>query len=367
MDTFTSMTITGTGGPKGTLSADDIGGDKALFMTMLGLVYLARTEAPAGFAATVEAAVGFKCVVADAQPDKLTLKNGETGNFTVTVRGLDDHQPLPSTATSRVYSGKLTLTPVAKDLLGPPSGTVFHATSGGGQSVAEVVLYSRRGRAPTLKIPISEPTYPARFDGMWTTVFTQASSLGWTETVHGTASYVRDPASPHQADGELFVVYKVQSASVDWKVEGSGNPSGQCLNTFSGFGTDQATFDPPVTAQLTLEDTRSSPYATGSAAQPFAYSIAANGDGANPPLYDDTHTGTPPPGCGGSGDGYVTQTGIYTDYLETGWPGNYGLNQASDPPVQITSNATHLTGHYSGPDATHTLHVEEDWSFIGSG
>jgi hypothetical protein len=223
---------------------------------------------------------------------------------------------------------------------------------------------SRRGKSPDdiVKVIIDKDPFPARFDGTWTTVFTQASSIGWTETVHGTASYVRDPASPHLGEAQVYVVYKVQSASVDWKVEGSGNPSGECLNTYTGSGTDQATFDPPVTAQVTLEDVRKSPYATGAEPQPFAYSVAANGDGANAPLYDDTHTPTPPPGCE-----YVSQTGIAFDYLEAGWPGNYGLNSASDPPVQLTGDAAHLDGHYSGPDATNTLHVEEDWSFTGSG
>ncbi len=54
------------------------------------------------------------------------------------------------------------------------------------------------------------------------------------------------------------------------------------------------------------------------------------------------------------------------DYIETGWAGNYGQQSASDQ-VQLTADATSLADHFSGPDASNTMHVEEDWSFTGSG
>ena len=91
-----------------------------------------------GFAATVDNAAGFQCVVATADPASLTLAKGASGDFTVTERGLDDQRALPSSSNVRVFSGDLDLSPVGNKIHGPASGLAFRATSRGGASVAEV-------------------------------------------------------------------------------------------------------------------------------------------------------------------------------------------------------------------------------------
>jgi hypothetical protein len=206
---------------------------------------------------------------------------------------------------------------------------------------------------------VDKSPYPARFTGSWTSVFTTPNAaIGWTETVHGTATYVRDPASPHSEAGQTYVAYNVQNASADWTVSGSGNPSGQCANNYSGSGTAQATGDTPVMSLLTLEDVRTSPFAPSAEAQPYYYSIAATGDGANPPPFHDTHA---PVNCAIDFDGATA-----VDYIGIGWQGNY------DPTVplaviQKTADDGQLQGHYTGPDATGIFQVDTTWTFTGSG
>ena len=202
-DAFSSMTITGAGGPHGTLALDDFLGDPPLVLALMGSVALAKTEAAAGFAKTVDNATGFGCVAATADPASLTLASGESGSFTVTERGLDDQRALPSSSNVRVYAGNLTLSPVGNKIHGPASGIAFQATSGGGASVAEVGTVSRRGYSPTLKIPISErrSIFPARFIGTWTRVYSDvAGSPGMVQTIQGSATFVRNPLIPPEAE-----------------------------------------------------------------------------------------------------------------------------------------------------------------------
>lgn len=355
MDTFISMSITGTAGPKGQLSSDDIGGDRSLFMSMLGLVYLARTEGPAAFAATVDGAAGFKCVVAGAQPDKLSLKNGASGSFTVTVRGLDDQQPLPSAATSRVYSGNLTLAPVGKDIPGPATGTAFQATSGGGPSTAEVVMASRRGYAPTLRIPISEPQhFPNRFTGTWTRVFTDPLvRLGWKETVQGTVIFDRIPLVADPGEGLIAVPYQFVSGSATWTVSGSSQ-EGSCTTTYSGTGTyPVASQNAIVDTGFTLEDISTKT----TTSTPFYYSIRASGDPLTPPLFTITTSG-------GAGCASSSQEGIVTTFLDVGINGDFKAD-APQAGAEKSADMTLLAGHRTRADPGQ-LATDDTWNFNGS-
>ena len=236
------MTITGAGGSHGVLSLDDFLADPPLVLALMGTVALARAEAAQGFAATVDNAAGFGCVVATAEPASLSLAKGASGDFTVTERGLDDQRALPSSSNVRVFSGNLDLSPVGNKIHGPASGIAFHATSRGGASIAEVSTVSRRGYSPTLKIPISErrSVFPARFTGTWRRVYSDfAGRVGMVETIDGTATFVRNVMIPPEAEAIIAIPYDVQTSTITWRVSGSHTEAG-CTTTYSGSGTDTA-------------------------------------------------------------------------------------------------------------------------------
>ncbi|HEV7493490.1 hypothetical protein [Baekduia sp.] len=150
------MTLSGGGAVKLEDFASDGG---SFFLLMVGTSWFAEIGAINGFAATLKNMVGFACVSAEAVPSSLTLGKGKSGDFTVTVRGLDDHRPLPSNAQDQVRSGDVTISPLAdRDIRGPATGTVFHVTNvGGAKGEVTVGMVSRRGSAPTVVVPIAPP------------------------------------------------------------------------------------------------------------------------------------------------------------------------------------------------------------------
>lgn len=308
-------------------------------------------------------ALGGACVQIVTNADKVHVIPGGTVAIVAHLTDSDGIATFAGPITA--YNGASRVTPTTAQANTNSYATFTYSAPttahAGDTDVVQLSHISRRGKARdgTVTVIVDKSPYPARFAGTWTSVFTTPNgSQGWTETVHGTASYVRDPASPHVEAGQSYVDYTPQSGSVDWTVSGSSNPSGQCLNTFSGSGTAQATGDVPVTSQLTLEDVRNNPFGPNPEAQPYYYSIAATGDGANPPPYDDTHT---PAGCASDSQGATA-----VDYLGIGWPNNYGPNAPPDQ-VQKTSDPTQLQGHYTGPDSTGIFQVDTTWSFTGSG
>jgi hypothetical protein len=355
-DAFNAMTITGAGGPHGVLSLDDFIADPPLVLSIMGSVSLAKTEAAAGFAKTVDNATGFGCVVATADPAALTLANGESGSFTVTERGLDDQRALPSSNNVRVYSGNLTLSPIGNKIHGPASGIAFQATSGGGASVAEVGTVSRRGYSPTLKIPISERKgFPARFTGTWTRVYNDAAGRpGMVETINGTATFVRNPLIPPEAEATIAIPYDIQSSAITWTVTGS-HTDASCTTTFSGAGTDTATPNTFVDTGMTLQDVRGNPAAPVPEPMPYYYSLRASSDPSNAPLFTITRTGGA--GCTDS------QEPIIVDYLELGVRADLSSGTPLDE-VEKSGDITLLAGHRAHTNSG--LVADDTWSFRGS-
>ncbi len=150
------MTLSGGGAVKLEDFAADGG---SFFLLMVGTTWFTEIGAMNGFVATLKNMVEFACVSAEAVPSALTLGKGKSGDVTVTVRGLDDHRPLPSNAQDQVRSGDVTIAPLAdRDIRGPATGTVFHVTNvGGGKGEVTVGMVSRRGSAPTVAVPITPP------------------------------------------------------------------------------------------------------------------------------------------------------------------------------------------------------------------
>lgn len=234
-DAMGAMTITGGGTPKGRLTVNDV--DESLALTTIGAIWLARIEAQIGFGKTVENAVGWMCVVAEAKPDSLTLDRGQAGSFTVTLHGLDDQRPLPTSSDARVFSGNLQLSPVGLNIHGPEGGTAFGETSGGGKSVAEVSVASRRGYAPTLKIPVDEPPLfvPRRYSGTFSgdaDLSTGPAPVPLTATFSGSvvfapaASAVPSLPGVNPVGSSPTISYHVESGSMH--VRYSGTVVGGC-------------------------------------------------------------------------------------------------------------------------------------------
>ena len=360
LEAFSAMTITGAGGSHGRLSLDDFIADPPLVLALMGTVALARTEAATGFARTIDNAAGFQCVVATADPAALTLAKGASGGFTVTERGLDDQRALPSSSNVRVYSGALDLSPVGNKIHAPASGLAFRATSRGGASVAEVSTVSRRGYAPTLKIPISErkSAFPARFTGSWRRVYADAAGrTGMVETIDGTATFVRNPLIPPEAEAIIAIPYDIQSSVIKWSVSGSHTEAG-CTTTYSGSGTDTAIPNTFVDTGMTLQDVHANPAAPVPEPMPFYYSIRASSDPTDAPLFTITRSGTA--GCND-----VSQEPIIVIYLEIG--SRADLSSAT-PPGEIVKSAdiNLLAGHRHTDDGT-GLPSDDTWSFRGSG
>jgi hypothetical protein len=150
------MTLSGGGAVKLEDFAADGG---SFFLLLVGTTWFTEIGAINGFAATMVNMAGGACVTSEATPAALTLGKGKSGDFTLTVRGLDDHRPLPSNAQSQVRSGDVTIAPLAdRDIRGPATGTVFHvANVGGGKGEVTVGAVSRRGSAPAVAVPITPP------------------------------------------------------------------------------------------------------------------------------------------------------------------------------------------------------------------
>jgi len=212
----------------------------------------------------------------------------------------------------------------------------------GDTDVVQLGHLSKRGKAlpnsGTVNVVVDRTHFPQRFDGTWTTILT----LGpLTETVQGSAAYVRDPNFPESVEGTTSIPYNVVSASVTWKVSGPG-----C----SGSGVADAMENSALGAtDLTLEDVTSNPAAPKPEPRPFYYSIRATGNPLTPPTYDCTAPSTEP---------------IDVHYFDIGHPGPFDAGVPFDQ-VQRSDSITELQGHAAGTDGA--VPFDYTWHFTGSG
>jgi hypothetical protein len=224
-----------------------------------------------------------------------------------------------------------------------------------GQDVRDMVIVSTNtGTAPlgafthTLRVAPTCP-FPKRFDGTWTRIYTWPSRGSWTETIHGTATYVRNPLFPPEVDATSQVPYDLQNGSVTWTVSGTQDTGIMCLNTFSGTGTDT-----PTIADLGLENVSGRPYAPHPEPKPFYYSIRADSDHVTAPEYDVTD-------C----HGVTAKEGIVLPYLDIGHVGPFTPTTLQDE-VLKSEDPRLLEGHRVQLDPTMTFTIDDSWSFRGS-
>jgi hypothetical protein len=223
-----------------------------------------------------------------------------------------------------------------------------------------VIVSTNTGTSPlgafthTLKVGSTCP-FPQRFDGTWTRVYTDPSRGSWTETIHGTATYVRDPSFPPEADTESQVPYDVQTSTVNWTVSGSQDPGTGCLNNFSGSGTDTPTTNHTGTnTDLGLENVSHREGAPDPEPKPYYYSIRAGIDPSTDPEYDVTD-------CHGNG----SKESVVLPYLEIGHPGPFMPNTPPDEIVKSDDDRL-LEGHRSVTDPSSGDLIDDTWSFKGS-
>ncbi len=212
----------------------------------------------------------------------------------------------------------------------------------GDTDVVQLGHLSKRGKAlptsGTVNVVVDAGRFPKRFDGSWTRIIGLGPA---TETVQGTAAYVRDPNFPESVEGQTSIPYNVVSASVTWNVTGAG-----C----SGSGVDDAMENSALGAtDLTLEDVTANPAAPRPEPSPFYYSIRATGN----PLTAPTYT------CPGP-----SISGIDVMYLDIGHPGPFNSGVALDQ-IQRSDSITVLQGHATSVDVG--VPIDDTWHFTGSG
>jgi hypothetical protein len=235
------------------------------------------------------------------------------------------------------------------------SETVILCRDRPGQDVRDMVIVSTNaGKAAlgafthTLRVAPTCP-FPKRFDGTWTRIYTWPTRGSWTETIHGTATYVRNPIFPPEADATSQVPYDLQTGSVTWTVTGTEG-TGNCVTTFSGTGTDT-----PAIADLGLENVSGRSYAPHPEPKPFYYSIRASADPGATPEYDLT-------GCS------TGKEGIVRDYLDIGHVGPFTPDTTQEEIDKIvkSDDPRLLAGHQVRPDPTGVFTIDDTWSFTGS-
>ncbi|MDX6640087.1 MAG: hypothetical protein QOF12_1098, partial [Solirubrobacteraceae bacterium] len=224
-----------------------------------------------------------------------------------------------------------------------------------------VIVSTNTGMAPlaafTHQLRVSSTCpFPKRFDGTWTRTITMPTSrAGWTETVHGTAAFVRNPAFPVEAEGTSSVPYEAESVNITWSVSGSVS-SGGCTTTYSGNGSESSATDSGLAgSRLTLEDVTTNPYAPHPEPSPYYYSVRSSSQ-AEPTF----HTSVTGAGCASD-----TDEPIVVDYLHIGYASNYTADTPPDQ-VQKSANITLLQGQRSQPESNGPA-TDDSWSFTGSG
>jgi hypothetical protein len=199
--------------------------------------------------------------------------------------------------------------------------------------------------------------FPKRFTGSWTRTYTWPSRGSWTETIKGTATFVRNPVFPPEADAISQVPYLLESSSATWTVSGSQHvPPDNCLVTFTGQGSEPPTAggnSTSGTTDLGLENVNGHAGAPNPEPQPFYYSIDATVDPVPTYRVTDCH-------------GNTQDEGILQRYVEIG---HHGVFDPDVPQSQIakTADPRLLEGHRSGTlDDSPDITYEDSWSFTGS-
>jgi hypothetical protein len=185
----------------------------------------------------------------------------------------------------------------------------------------------------------------------------------WTETIHGTATFRRNPVLPPIAEEIIQVPYDFVSGSVTWSVSGSQNdPMSGCTATFSGSGTDAVVpSDTLSNTKLAVEDVSPRPTAPSPEPKPYYYAIAASGDPFAVPTYTVTHGGA----CAGTPP---SPESIVVVYLDIGVFGDFvGIAPDRIPFIQKSVDITLLADHSTLVDPSFSAFAFDDtWSFVGT-
>jgi hypothetical protein len=284
------------------------------------------------------------------------------GGTVAIVAHLTDHhdQTFPGLITQHNGAGRVSPAQAEANTDARFTYTAPAGVTPGGTDDVQLSHVSKRGKGVGGHVVVifdDKPHFPQRFDGTWTRVFTMSSRPGWKETVHGTATYLRDPLFPQSVEGQTAIPYDVQSASVEWEVTGSGAGAGSCTITYSGSGSAPAMENSALGAtDLTLEDVSSKPGAPKPEPKPYYYSIRANGDPLNAPMFDVFYS----PDCSESD----SQEPISVNYLEIGDPNPFSDETSLDQ-IQKSDELLLLSGKLSTPEAGGPA-TEDSWSFSGS-
>jgi hypothetical protein len=227
------------------------------------------------------------------------------------------------------------------------------------QDVVKLIIASSNASATGEPLGLAENTVtasntcplPTRYDGTWTRIYTDPTQGSFTETIHGTAAFVRSPLFPPEVDGQTSVHYDMESSSVTWSVTGS-----QPCSVYSGSGTDLPDSHTSFSGntRLTLEDVSGRQGAADPEPEPYYYSIRAVRDPLQAPQYDiydpcsDTHA----------------PAGIILPYLYFGWPSSFDADTPTEELVK-SADPTLLAGHKVGPNES-GITVDDTWSFTGT-
>jgi hypothetical protein len=293
-------------------------------------------------------------------PDSPTV-HVAPGDTVDIVAHLTDHhgQAFPGLITE--FNGPGRVSPTQADA-NPDARFAYTAPAGapaGGTDEVQLSHISKRGKGVGGHVVVifDKPHFPKRFDGTWTRVITSSARPGWKETIHGTATYLRSPFFPESLEGQTSIPYEVLSASVEWEVTGTHFDGVECTITYSGSGTAPATENSALGhTEMSLEDVSGRPGAPSPEPEPFYYSIWANGDPLNPPMFDVSYS----PGCH-SAD---VQEPIVIFYLEIGESQPFGPETSLEK-VQKSADVHSLAGQLTTPDLG-GLATEDSWSFTGS-
>jgi hypothetical protein len=227
-----------------------------------------------------------------------------------------------------------------------------------GENVQDLVIVSTNtGTTPlapfthSLHVGASCP-FPKRFDGTWTRIYTWPSRGSWTETIHGSATYVRSPLFPPEADQTSQVVYTVQSSTVNWTVSGTQNAGAPCPTQFSGSGTDTAD-ETRSGDELGLENVSGRDGAPKPEPQPFYYSMRNTVEPSSNFEYDATD-------CNGT-----VKESVKDPWLSIGSPNPF-TSSTLQSDVEKSADPRLLEGHQVRQDDQQVFTIDDTWSFAGS-
>ncbi len=293
-------------------------------------------------------------------PDSPTVHVAPGGTVDIVAHLADHHdQTFPGLVTEYNGAGRVSPAQAQANTDAHFTYTAPATATAGGTDDVQLSHVSKRGKGVGghVVIVFDKSHFPQRFDGTWTRVFTASIRPGWKETVHGTATYLRSPLFPQSVEGLTAIPYEVESASVDWEVTGSAPAGVGCTITYGGSGSAPAMENSALGATgLTLDDVSSRPEAPNPESEPYYYSIRANGDPLNPPMFDVHFS----PGCSESD----RQEPIDVNYFEIGDPDPFGEETSLDQ-VQKSNSSVLLSGQFSTPEGAGPA-TEDTWSFTGS-